>query len=104
MATQRGTQAPTGTQAQAPTYTYQIEGTVMEACTCVTLCPCHAGQDPSHSSCEAIFAYHIDRGQVSGVDVGNLTVLAVVHAPGNMEAGTLGHVQGAGGAAWVVAP
>jgi hypothetical protein len=59
----------------------------MEACDCDTLCPCCADENPSNGSCNSIFAYHIDRGQISGVDVGNLTVLAVVYSPGTMAAG-----------------
>jgi hypothetical protein len=85
MATERGTQTQPATQAQVRTYA--LEGTVMEACDCDIMCPCYAGEDPSNGSCQAIFAYHIDRGQISGVDVSNLTVLSVVHSPGNMAAG-----------------
>jgi hypothetical protein len=85
--TERGTRTQPGAERQAIGRTYQIEGTVMEACDCDTVCPCYAGEDPTNGSCQSVFAYHIDRGQISGVDVSNLTIVAAVRSPGNMAAG-----------------
>src|SRR3954469_19728655 len=66
---------------------YQFQGTLLEACNCNVLCPCWIGEDPDNGTCDSIIAYHIDRGQVSGVDVSGLTVLEAHHIPGNVLAG-----------------
>jgi len=66
---------------------YVLEGTLLEACNCKVLCPCWIGEDPDNGTCDSIIAYHIDRGQVSGVDVSGLTVLEAHHIPGNVLAG-----------------
>lgn len=59
----------------------------MEACNCNVLCPCCVGDDPDNGSCDSILAYHIDRGQINGVDVGSLTVVEAIYSPGNMFKG-----------------
>jgi hypothetical protein len=85
MAAERRIQTQPGAEAQAPARRYQVQGTVIEACDCDTLCPCYIGEDPTNGACQAIFAYHIDSGQISGIDVSGLTVVAVVETPGNMD-------------------
>jgi hypothetical protein len=87
VATQRPTQTAPQAAAKATGQAYVLEGTVMEACNCGVLCPCCAGENPDNGTCDSVLAYHIDRGQINGVDVGNLTVVAVVHSPGNMYQG-----------------
>jgi hypothetical protein len=73
--------------ARAIGHAYVLEGTVMEACNCDVLCPCCVGENPDNGTCDSVLAYHIDRGQINGVDVSNLTVLAAIHSPGNMFEG-----------------
>lgn len=67
--------------------TYQLEGDLLEACSCDTLCPCWIGEDPDAGYCDAIAAWHVDRGQVRGVDVSGLTFLVAAKIPGNVFAG-----------------
>jgi hypothetical protein len=76
--------APT---AAPPTGGYQLQGTLLEACTCDVLCPCWIGEDPDGGTCQSIMAYHLDSGTINGVDVGGLTLAAVVFIPGNVLAG-----------------
>src|SRR3954468_15811164 len=71
---------------------YQFQGTLLEACNCNVLCPCWMGEDPDNGTCDSIIAYHIHRGQVSGVDVAGLTVVEAHHIPGNVLAA--GHPRG----------
>lgn len=66
---------------------YVLTGTLLEACSCGTLCPCWVGEDPDGGSCDAILTYHIDKGEIGGVDVSGLTVMGVVRVPGNVLAG-----------------
>jgi hypothetical protein len=63
---------------------YQLEGTLLEACSCGVLCPCWIGADPDGGACDAINAYRIDRGTIRGIDVGGLSCVKVVRIPGNV--------------------
>lgn len=67
--------------------TYSLEGQLLEVCDCGTLCPCWIGDDPDNGTCDSFLAYHIERGQIKGLDVSGLTILNVVHIPGNVFAG-----------------
>jgi hypothetical protein len=81
------TRGDTQSQAQVAAQAYVLEGTMLEACNCNVLCPCWIGEDPDNGTCDSVIAYHIDRGQVTGVDVSGLTVLEAHHIPGNVLAG-----------------
>jgi len=76
----------TQTQAQTKTTskTYVLQGTLLEACSCRTLCRCWIGEDPDGGACDAFNAYHIDKGEINGVDVTGLTYVQVVKIPGNV--------------------
>lgn len=68
---------------------YQLEGSLLEVCSCDVLCPCWIGEDPDQGTCDSVVAYHFDSGNIRGVDVGGLTLVTVVHIPGNILAGNL---------------
>jgi hypothetical protein len=76
----------THTQAQTKTAgkVYMLQGTLLEACSCRTLCRCWIGEDPDGGACDAFLAYNIISGEINGVDVSGLTFLAVVKIPGNV--------------------
>jgi hypothetical protein len=63
---------------------YDLEGTLLEACTCEVLCPCWIGEDPDGGSCKAVNAYRFERGTIGGVYVSGLNVVRVVLIPGNV--------------------
>ena len=63
---------------------YELEGTLLEACSCGVLCPCWIGEDPDHGTCESINAYRFDSGTIAGVDVSGLAVVNVCLIPGNV--------------------
>jgi hypothetical protein len=63
---------------------YDLQGTLLEACSCGVLCPCWIGEDPDQGTCDAFIAYHFDAGTVRGVDVSGLNLVNVVHIPGNV--------------------
>ena len=63
---------------------YELEGTLLEACSCGVLCPCWIGEDPDGGTCNAFNAYHFDHGTIRGVDVSGLNFVRVVHIPGNV--------------------
>jgi hypothetical protein len=66
---------------------YQLEGQLLEVCTCNVLCPCWIGEDPDGGTCDGVVAYHIDKGTVNGVDVSNLSFVLLNHIPGNILKG-----------------
>jgi hypothetical protein len=66
---------------------YDLEGSLLEVCTCDVLCPCWIGEDPDNGDCESVVAYHFDRGTIRGIDVSGLTVASAVYIPGNVLAG-----------------
>src|ERR687895_930131 len=67
--------------------TYQLEGSMLEVCTCNILCPCWVGEDPDGGTCDSSLAWQIDQGTIEGVDVAGRTVALSVHIPGNVLAG-----------------
>jgi hypothetical protein len=66
---------------------YQLEGSLLEACSCEVLCPCWIGEDPDGGTCQSFVAYHFARGMIRGVDVSGLSLVTVNHIPGNVLAG-----------------
>jgi hypothetical protein len=69
---------------------YQLEGSILEVCTCNILCPCWVGEDPDPGTCDAAMAYHFDKGNINGVDVSGLTLGLISHIPGNILKGNGG--------------
>jgi hypothetical protein len=63
---------------------YDLTGTLLEACSCGVLCPCWVGEDPDNGMCDAFNAYHFDEGTIRGIDVSSLSIVNVVHIPGNV--------------------
>jgi hypothetical protein len=66
---------------------YQLEGEMLEVCTCKILCPCWVGEDPDGGTCKGLLAWHISKGTVNGVDVSGRTIVALCDIPGNILKG-----------------
>jgi hypothetical protein len=68
---------------------WRIEGRYFENCSCEVVCPCTAsltlGAD--YDQCRVALVFHVDSGEVEGVDVSGLTVAAVAEAPKYMHEG-----------------
>jgi hypothetical protein len=79
--------AVTESRPQKTDFVYELEGTLLEACSCGVLCPCWIGEDPDGGTCDAFVAYHFDRGQIRGVDVTGLSIVNVAKIPGNVLQG-----------------
>jgi hypothetical protein len=63
---------------------YKIEGKLLEVCSCNVLCPCWIGEDPDGGTCDSAMAWHIDKGEIEGIDVAGQTLAMSVHIPGNV--------------------
>jgi len=66
---------------------YQLEGRLLEVCTCNILCPCWVGEDPDGGTCDGLLSWRIDKGKVDAVDVSGHTIAVLGHIPGNILAG-----------------
>jgi hypothetical protein len=68
---------------------WNIEGRYFENCSCEVPCPCTVSLDlgADYDRCRAFLVFHIDSGEVDGVDVGGLTVAAVGDTPKVMSEG-----------------
>lgn len=63
---------------------YELEGRLLEVCTCNVICPCWVGEDPDGGTCDGVLAWHIDSGTIDGVDVSDRTFAVLAQIPGNV--------------------
>jgi hypothetical protein len=63
---------------------YEIEGKLLEVCTCNVLCPCWVGEDPDYKTCDTTIAWGIEKGKIEGVKVDGLTMAVSAHIPKNI--------------------
>jgi hypothetical protein len=66
---------------------YNLEGRLLEVCTCKILCPCWVGEDPDFGTCDGVLAWHFDKGTIDGLDVAGHTFVILAHIPGNILKG-----------------
>jgi hypothetical protein len=66
---------------------YELEGRLLEVCTCNVLCPCWVGEDPDGGTCTGVLSWHVDRGTVNGTDVSGHTITILTFIPGNILEG-----------------
>jgi hypothetical protein len=66
---------------------YQLEGRLLEVCTCNILCPCWVGEDPDGGTCDGLLTWQVDKGTVNSVDVSGHTISLLCHIPGNILKG-----------------
>jgi hypothetical protein len=69
---------------------WQLDGTYFENCNCDVICPCSASSltlPGDKERCTFVFTYHVDDGEIEGVDVSDRTVLLVGDTPPQMSDG-----------------
>lgn len=68
---------------------WTLEGRYFENCPCDAPCPCVASMDLGADTerCRPVLVFHIESGDVEGVDVSGLTVVAVADTPQVMTEG-----------------
>ena len=69
---------------------WRLEGTYIENCNCEVVCPCVASAfaaPATYDRCTALFAWHIESGEVDGTDVSDLSVVLVLDTPRQMLEG-----------------
>lgn len=62
---------------------WKLEGRYFENCPCDAPCPCTVSLDiPADTErCTPVLVFHVDSGEIEGVDVSGLSVVAAVDAP-----------------------
>ena len=58
--------------------------TMLEVCDCNALCPCWIGEDADNGTCDAMVAWHVDKGTADGMDISDLTLAVMVFIPVNI--------------------
>jgi hypothetical protein len=69
---------------------WRLEGTYIENCNCDLVCPCTASgfyAPADYDRCNAVLAWHIDSGEVDGMDVRDISVVLVLDSPRQMSEG-----------------
>lgn len=69
--------------------TWKLSGRYFENCTCEVVCPCTASLSlgADYDRCVVVLVFHVDSGEIEGVDVSGLTVAAVGDTPKVMTDG-----------------
>lgn len=68
---------------------WKIAGSYFESCSCELVCPCTASLalGATNDYCRVVLVFHVEDGDIEGVDVGGLTVAAVAETPKVMTDG-----------------
>ena len=69
---------------------WQLTGTYFENCSCDMVCPCTTSgltMPADQDRCRVVLAFHVDSGEVDGVDVSDRTVVVVADTPPVMADG-----------------
>src|SRR2546427_690676 len=69
---------------------WRLEGTYFENCSCDMVCPCTTSGltlPADQDRCQVVLAFHVDSGDVDGLDVSDKTVVVVADTPPVMAEG-----------------
>ncbi|MET9909326.1 DUF1326 domain-containing protein [Streptomyces sp. NPDC006476] len=69
---------------------WNLNGTYLESCNCDVVCPCTTSgltAPADHERCQVTLAFHVDSGNVDGVDVSDRSVAVFIDAPRVMAEG-----------------
>lgn len=62
---------------------WRLEGSVLDACNCTTLCPCVYAQPSVGPDCRVAFAWRIDKGHYGATSLDGLHAAAIMFAAGD---------------------
>ncbi len=69
---------------------WRLDGTYFENCSCDMVCPCTTSgltMPADQERCRVVLAFHVDSGEVDGLDVSDKTVVVVADTPQVMSEG-----------------
>jgi hypothetical protein len=67
--------------------TWQLKGTMVQACNCEYGCPCEFNAPPSQGYCEGTWSWHVTEGRFGDVDLAGLHFAAACKWPGQIHEG-----------------
>ena len=70
--------------------TWRLDGTYFESCSCDAVCPCTWSALTARATldrCRALLAYHVESGEIDGVDVSGLSFALFLDTPPVMSEG-----------------
>jgi len=85
--------ATTATATKNNVPNWRASGDWFDVCKCNIPCPCIFAQAPSYEDCEAVFAYHVKKGNYGNISLDGLNVLGLGGFKGNLWAGTATNVR-----------
>lgn len=62
---------------------WRMQGTLFDACNCVTLCPCNYAQTPTQEDCRATAVWHISKGNYGKTSLDGLNFASAIYSRGN---------------------
>src|ERR1700752_4525627 len=69
---------------------WRLDGTYFESCSCAAVCPCTWSALRAKATldrCRALLAYHVETGEIDGVDVSGLSFALFLDTPPVMSEG-----------------
>jgi hypothetical protein len=68
---------------------WKLQGSYFESCSCDVVCPCTASFSlgATKDYCRVVLVFHVEQGEIEGVDVGDLSVAAIADTPKVMSEG-----------------
>ena len=66
---------------------YHLRGVFLEACDCQVMCPCWFDRDPHEGECTGMIGWHVESGDIDGLDVAGLSVVSISYHGGNRKKG-----------------
>lgn len=69
---------------------WKLDGTYFENCSCDWVCPCSVTSfvnPATYDRCQVVLVYHVESGEIEGMDVSGLTVAMVADTPKQMTDG-----------------
>lgn len=66
---------------------WQLKGTLLQACNCDYGCPCNFNAPPTRGNCEGMWAWHVEEGRYGDVPMGGLSFSVAADWPGAIHEG-----------------
>jgi hypothetical protein len=74
-------------QVKAPGPAWRVDGIYAEACSCDAMCPCVLAGAPTQGYCQALIAWHVDRGSFGEVRLDGFNSMLAIYSPGHLLKG-----------------
>jgi hypothetical protein len=80
-------QAADQPQAKPQGPAWRVDGIYAEACSCDAMCPCVLAAAPTQGYCQALIAWHINRGSFGDLPLDGFNSMLAIYSPGHILKG-----------------